>query len=187
MCFLITTHILVKHFKPRPNSVSHSYSFSFSYSYSCQWARAFSLVIFKIYIFSEGVPFFYMMATTVPVHLSEGSFVRRFICPKVHLSEGFTRQDVNGRWEDALLWILMKVFFSGKLVVVDVEKTFGRRRARLGYLNHVIRTQEDVRKTFTIFRPQPGEPGGSIGFTSVRPSVRPSVRLSVRPSVRPSR
>ena len=38
--FEITTHILVKHCKQRPNFVSHSYSFS--YSYSCQWACALS-------------------------------------------------------------------------------------------------------------------------------------------------
>ena len=50
-----------------------------------------------------------------------------------------TRQDVHGRWVDALLWARMKVFRTS-LHVADVERTLHRRRVRFWRKSYVLRT-----------------------------------------------
>ena len=50
-----------------------------------------------------------------------------------------TRQDVHGRWADALLLAQMKVVRTS-LFVAGIEKTLHRPRVRVGRRNYVLRT-----------------------------------------------
>ena len=69
-----------------------------------------------------------------------------------------TRQDVHGRWEDALLWARMKVF-RASLFVADVEKTLCWRRVRIGRLNYVLRTSGRKKTSWKLsYGPKIGRP-----------------------------
>ena len=53
-----------------------------------------------------------------------------------------TRQDVHGRWADALLWARMKV---DRTFLFVAEKTLHRRRVRFGRTNNDLRTPGRIR------------------------------------------
>ena len=69
-----------------------------------------------------------------------------------------TRQDVDGRWEDALPWARMKVFRTS-LFVADVDKTLRRRRVRIGRSYYVLRTPGRKRTPWKLsYGPKVGHP-----------------------------